>query len=184
MATFYGTSLNDYYDYNGSESLYADGLGGSDTIWGNTNNDTIYGDAGNDRLYGWTGNDRLYGESGSDYLSGGDGSDRLLGSWSTLSNGYEYDTLAGGSGSDRFVVGSSSGNFYRGGGYATITDYNSLYDYIEISNASRSSLTLNKSSNWGGTSALDTAIYQAGDLIAIVQDNTSLQISTYDFVFV
>ena len=39
--------------------------------------------------------------------------------------------------------------------------------------------------NWGvGSSALDTAIYQRGDLIGVVQDNTSIALTSYYFQFV
>lgn len=168
----------------GSDSLYADGYGGNDTIWGNTNNDTIWGNTGNDILYGWTGNDYLYGESGTDTLYGGLGNDTLYGSSSTTYNSNEYDVLNGGGGYDRFILGTSGGNYYQGNGYATIQDYNGAYDYIQV-RGSASSFYLSKTSNFGGSSALDTAIYQNnGDLLAIVQDTTSIQLTSYYFTFV
>ncbi|MEH2439378.1 hypothetical protein [Nostoc sp.] len=41
------------------------------------------------------------------------------------------------------------------------------------------------SGNYGGSSALDTLIYQNnGDLLAVVQDNTSIQLTSYYFNFV
>lgn len=185
MVYYYnGTSSGNYLDYRGYDSLFASGWGGNDTIWGNTNNDTIYGDDGNDRLFGWSGNDTLYGGSGSDYLSGGSGSDFIQGSWSTTYNSDEYDTLVGGSGMDTFVIGTSwSGNFYQGWGYATITDYNALDDWIQV-RGSASNFTLDKSWNFGGSSALDTAIYRNGDLLAVVQDTTNIQLTSYYFKFV
>ena len=218
MATYYGTNLANYYNYTGSQQLYAYGFGGNDTIWGNTNNDYIDGGDGNDRLYGWSGNDTLWGGNGNDYLdggtgndylygesgndtllggsgndtllggfgndslSGGDGNDRLTGSTSRTYNSYQYDTLAGGSGGDIFVLGESAGNYYQGGGYALITDYNGANDYIRIKNTRTLSLSY---ANWGvGGSALDTAIYQSGDLIGVVQDNTSIALTSYYFQFV
>lgn len=209
MATYYGTNSADYYSYTGSEQLYAYGYGGNDTIWGNTNNDYIDGGDGNDYLYGWSGNDTLWGwngndyldggtgndylggesgndtllgGSGNDYLSGGIGDDRLTGSTSRTYNSLEYDTLAGGSGWDIFVLGESAGNYYQGGGYAIITDYNGANDYIQIKNTGTLSLSY---ANLGfGSSALDTAIYQSGDLIGVVQDNTSIALTSYYFQFV
>lgn len=175
MAFYSGTSGSDYYNYMGSQSLIAFGNGGNDTIWGNTNNDTIYGDAGNDALYGW---------SGSDYLSGGSGNDTLQGSSSYAYNSYEYDTLNGGAGYDTFVLGTSAGNFYQGSGYATIEDYNGQYDFIQLK-GSASSYYLSKTSFGVGSSALDTGIYQNnGDLIGIIQDNTSIALTSYYFSFV
>ncbi len=209
MATYYGTNLADYYNYTGSQQLYAYGYGGNDTIWGNTNNDYIDGGNDNDRLYGWSGNDTLWGRNGNDYLdggtgndylggesgndtllggsgndflSGGIGNDRLTGSTSRAFNSLEYDTLVGGSGLDIFVLGESAGNYYQGGGYALITDYNGAYDYIQIKNTRTLSLSY---ANLGfGSSALDTAIYQSGDLIGVVQDNISIALTSYYFQFV
>jgi len=88
----------------------------------------------------------------------------------------------GGAGSDIFVLGSSAGNYYQGSGYALITDYNGADDYIEIY-AIISSISLSRV-NWFGTSALDTAIYQGSDLIGVVQDNTSIALTSYYFRFV
>jgi Ca2+-binding RTX toxin-like protein len=181
---YWGTSGSNYFNYTGSDNLYASAYGDNDTIWGNTNNDTIYGDGGNDQLYGWTGNDALYGGTGNDYLSGGDGNDTLQGSSSYAYNSFEFDTLNGGSSYDRFILGTSAGNFYQGSGYATIQDYNGLYDYIQLK-GSASSYYLSKTSFGVGSSALDTGIYQNnGDLIGIVQDNTSIALTSYYFSFV
>jgi Ca2+-binding RTX toxin-like protein len=185
MTYYYnGTSWGDYLNYMGSDRLFASGGGGNDTIWGNTNNDEIYGGDGNDSLFGWTGNDTLYGNRGSDYLNGGAGSDYIQGTWATTYNSYEYDTLVGGAGMDTFVLGDRyTGNFYQGLGYATITDYNGFDDYIQVKGSSWN-FTLDKSSNFGGSSSLDTAIYRNGDLLAVVQDTTSIQLTSYYFKFV
>ncbi|NCQ68780.1 MAG: calcium-binding protein [Microcystis aeruginosa W13-15] len=181
MAIYLGTNFANYYNYMGSEQLYAYGYGGNDTILGNTNRDYIDGGDGNDDLYGWWGNDTLLGGSGSDYLSGGGDDDRLTGSTSRSFNSNEYDTLVGGSGWDIFVLGSSAGNYYQGSGYALITDYNGANDYIQIKNTGSLSLSWQ---SWAGSSALDTAIYQGGDLIGVVQDNTSIALTSYYFQFV
>ncbi len=209
MATYYGTSAANFYSYTGSEQLFAYGYGGSDTIWGNTNNDYIdggdgndylYGQSGNDILWGWngndyldggTGNDTLWGESGNDtllgglgndYLSGGNGNDLLTGSTSRSFNSNEYDTLVGGAGDDIFVLGESAGNYYQGSGYALIVEYVGILDRIQIKNTGSLRLSWE---NWAGTSALlDTAIYQGGDLIGVVQDNTSILLNSSYFQFV
>ncbi|MEH2044470.1 calcium-binding protein [Nostoc sp.] len=187
MASYFGTSGNDYYNYNGSESFQGYGFGGNDSIYGNTNNDYIAGSSGDDYLIGYTGDDQLYGDSGSDTLYGGGGSDTLYGSYSTAYDGYEYDVLNGGDGYDRFVLGTSgtsySGNYYQGNGYATIQDYNPANDYIQL-NGSASSFYLG-TANYEGTSDLDTLIYQNdGDLLAVVQDKTGIQLTNYYFSFV
>jgi hypothetical protein len=70
---------------------------------------------------------------------------------------------------------------YLGSGYATITDFKWWEgDKIRIG-GSISDYTLNKSQNFGGSSALDTAIYRYGDLIAVVQDTTNVYASL-DFI--
>ncbi|OYD95217.1 hypothetical protein CDG76_09505 [Nostoc sp. 'Peltigera membranacea cyanobiont' 210A] len=190
---YYGTSGNDYQSYSGSDSIFAYAYEGDDTIYGNTNDDYLYGYSGNDYLNGWTGNDVLYGDdgsdslygySGSDTLYGGDGGDTLQGSSSTAYDSYEYDVLNGGSGYDRFVLGTSyDGNFYQGGGYATIQDYNPANDYIQLK-GSASSFYLG-TANYEGTSDLDTLIYQNdGDLLGVVQDKTGIELTSYYFSFV
>lgn len=183
MATYNGTNGNDYYDYRGTEELWANGRIGNDTIYGNTNNDILIGNAGNDYLNGWYGNDNLYGESGSDTLVGGSGNDYLAGSESTTYNSGEYDVLNGGTGSDTFALGQSWGNSYQGTGHAIIQDYNSAYDYIQLQ-GSASSFRLDKSKNLVGGAGIDTAIYSGTDLLAIVQDTTDLQLTSYYFKFV
>ena len=172
-----GTSGNDYKNYMGADNFYGDGGYGNDTIWGNNGNDTLIGGYGNDYLYGWYGNDTLYGGSGNDYLSGGDGTDRLDGYATT---GTEYDTLSGGAGSDTFVLGGWWGVSYQGLGYATVTDFNGLYDWLEVRGSSTThsyngiSYSLG-TGNYVGTSATDTVLYYGNDAIAIIQDTTDVQ---------
>jgi Ca2+-binding RTX toxin-like protein len=175
-----GTQGNDY--------LY--GWSGNDTLDGGNDNDWLDGGTGNDDLRGGWGDDILIGGSGNDYLSGSLGNDLLIGSTSRSFNSNEYDTLVGGNlplngymdrGKDVFVLGESAGNYYQGSGYALIVDYNGADDYIRIKNTG--SLYLSQQ-NWAGTSALDTAIYQGGDLIGVVQDNTSIALTSYYFQFV
>jgi Ca2+-binding RTX toxin-like protein len=171
-----GTSGNNYYNYTDSDNLHADGLGGNDTIWGDDGNDTLIGGTGNDSLYGWNGNDSLSGGSGNDRLDG------------YATSGTEYDTLSGGAGSDTFVLGGSWGVSYQGNGYATITDFNGQYDWLEVRGSS-STHSYNGISysigtgNWAGTSATDTLLYYGNDVIAVIQDTTNVQWSR-DFQWV
>jgi len=172
--SLYGNDGNDIvsggdgFDYvaggNGNDSLY--GGGDTDTLTGGTGNDSLYGGDGNDSLYGGTGNDFLYGGNGNDFLYGDAGSDNLFGdAGSDYVKGYgntsgEYDNLTGGAGADRFVIGAYSSTYYLGSGYATIKDFKYAEgDRVQVA-GSTSSYTLNKTSNFGGTSALDTAIYK------------------------
>ena len=171
-----GMNSNDYLSGGyGNDGL--SGGSGNDTLSGDSGNDYLLGDSGNDTISGGSGNDTLSGGSGNDTLSGGYGNDRLIG----YSNGKEYDILTGNSGIDTFVLGDSSGVFYQGNGYATITDFNWILDSIEVKGSS-SNYSLGYG-NWIGGYAQDTAIFYRGDAIGVVQDSTNVNINR-DFVFV
>ncbi|CCI17106.1 hypothetical protein MICAF_2470004 [Microcystis aeruginosa PCC 9807] len=185
--TIYGNTNNDRID-GGAGNDYLNGWSGDDYLWGGSGHDYLYGWSGNDYLYGdsgidvllgGTGNDFLQGGDGDDFLQGEDGNDTLFGGSSFLNNSY-IDRFLGGNGNDIFVVGTTTGNFYQGSGYAIIQDYDPLYDYIQVKGGS---LSLRRE-DWAGSSALDTAIYQGSDLIGVVQDNTSIQLTSYYFNFV
>jgi hypothetical protein len=79
------------------------------------------------------------------------------------------------------VLGSGAGNYYQGSGYALIVEYVGILDRIQIKNTGSLRLSWE---NRAGTSALDTAIYQGGDLIGVVQDNTSISLNSSYFQFV
>lgn len=90
---------------SGDLVLEAYGLGGNDTLVGNSGNDNLAGGDGDDLLQGGDGADYLHGQGGNDVLSGGlendtldggDGNDGLLGA-------YGNDRFYGGSGRDRYL---------------------------------------------------------------------------------
>jgi Ca2+-binding RTX toxin-like protein len=118
-----------------------------------------------------------------------DGDDILQGS-DTLNYYYgipsltvpEYDTLVGGAGRDTFVIGTNRGNLNMGPGYVVIADFTSFVDRIQVKR-SGVSITLKKQNMVGG-GASDTLIYNGTDLIAVVQDNSSLQLNSSYFNFV
>jgi Ca2+-binding RTX toxin-like protein len=190
---FYAGEGNDtVYGYGGNDWLlgdngddYIDGGEGNDNLWGDeahdlnaTGNDTLDGGSGNDSLFGQSGSDTLFGWSGNDELYGGDGDDRLDG---YADEGTEYDTLSGEAGYDTFVLGAVGwGISYLGSGYATITDFNGAYDWLEVlgdsSTQSYNGVSYSLGTgNWEGTSATDTLIYYGSDVIAVVQDTTDVQ---------
>ena len=166
-----GTTGNDkLYGYGGNDKLY--GYGGNDYFDGSYGNDYLDGGSGNDILYGGESNDTLIGGSGDDFLNGG----RLAGTTSG-----ELDVLTGGSGSDTFVMGSSWGVSYLGTNNAVLTDFDFNYDWIQVKgSASDYRMT---TGNWGGTSAIDTALYKGNDCIALIQDTTNVSFGR-DFNFV
>ncbi|PSB15336.1 hypothetical protein C7B76_14005, partial [filamentous cyanobacterium CCP2] len=112
----------------------------------------------------------LIGGAGNDYLDGYGG-------------GVEYDVLTGGLGADTFALGNRSRAYYRGQGYARITDFNPFQgDKIQVF-GSISDYSLNKSANFVGGRTPDTRIYYRGDLIGVAQDTTNVFL-TRDFAFV
>ena len=84
--------------------IYANGLGGNDTIIihpGITNDAHVSGGDGDDTIIGGSGNDVIDGGSGDDDLSGGEGDD-------VLDGGPGDDNIDGGPGVDSVVTGDGS----------------------------------------------------------------------------
>jgi Ca2+-binding RTX toxin-like protein len=154
----------------------------NNSITGNSSNNYLFGNSGNDTLTGGDGNDTLVGGLGNDSLSGGNGTDRLNGYGTSSLGGTQYDTLTGGAGTDYFILGGYWGVSYQGLGYATITGWDASADYIEVEGTS-SQYSLGFTTNWGGTSALDTTVYFGSEIVGVVQDTTNVSIGR-DFVFV
>jgi Ca2+-binding RTX toxin-like protein len=118
-----GTSGNDLYKHNGSDSLIYYAQSGDDTIHGNTADDSLYGDFGNDKLVGYLGNDWIEGGHGNDTLDGGDGIDNLYGDWGNdqLYGGNGKDNLYGGVGNDYLSGGADDDYMIGGAGKDTLT---------------------------------------------------------------
>ena len=135
---------------------------------GGEGNDLIIGNQAANILYGGAGTDTLTGESGNDILRGYGGA-------------AEYDVLAGGAGSDAFDLGNSSGVFYVGEGYATITDFSSVDDQIILS-GDLSQYTVQTDNYNIGTVTNDTVLFYQNDAVALFQD--TLQIPTNNLLFV
>ncbi|MEH2249425.1 calcium-binding protein [Nostoc sp.] len=171
----------------GSGSDVLTGDGGANTIWGNGGDDTIAGNGGIDTIYGGNGKDLLFGGAGTDFMYG-DGGDDIL-------NGYgrqpgqpapirqfrEFDELTGGTGKDTFVLGDSQEAYYRGGGYATIKDFDMNYDKIQLK-GSKNDYNMFKVNVEG---RVDTLIYygasttgSGGDLVATLQGVEGVSFTT------
>jgi Ca2+-binding RTX toxin-like protein len=177
-----GTPGDDTYTYIGTDNFTGYGLAGNDSLVGSLGDDLLRGGAGNDSLIGGDGNDRLVGGIGSDILLGGDGDDIL--------NGFGYsqaiDILTGGSGADTFVLGNHR-VYYRGSGYATITDFDSSQDdKIQVLGDS-TQYQLGQLENAAAAAGMDTGIFYVGNggnnLIAVVQGLLDVSLDR-DFVFV
>lgn len=170
------------YGYGGNDTLT--GLGGDDDLYGGWGNDKLYGGADYDLLNGSFGNDTLIGSTGDDTLIGGAGKDFLEGGV-TSSGQSGYDTLTGGSNADIFSLGYN-GTYYKGAGYATITDFDRAEgDKIHLNDYGSDNINFYSlgTSNWGGGDALDTKIYFQGDLIGVVLDKSNMSFGL-DFKFV
>jgi len=181
MAIINGTLNDDTLTGNATDNfLFGDA--GNDTLFlaendgildGWTGDDTLVGNSGNDLLFGFTGNDSLTGGAGNDLLAGEAGDDILNGYGQT---GFEYDFLVGGTGADDFVLGDSSGAFYQGFGFATITDFYAIEgDELQVfGSADDYSLS---------TFNDGTSIYFQDDLIGYIANTTDITVES-DFTFV
>lgn len=168
----------------GADVLY--GGDGNDSLNGGIENDIFSGNIGNDTLNGDSGNDLLSGDTGNDLLNGGEGNDTLNGSSGGTRN--EKDILTGGGGNDLFTLGNKTTVFYTSdllSGYGIIADLSSS-DRIQLKGAS-SYYTLTKTANYVGTASNDTAIFTTGgDLIGVIQDNTTIvsSLTSPTFIYV
>ncbi len=163
-----GNSLNNVITGNSANNRLDGGSG----------NDTIDGGSGNDTLIGGDGNDSLIGGFGNDSISGGNGDDTINAYGTSAFGGEQYDTLSGGTDgrNDRFILGGSWGVSYKGYGYATINDFNGIYDTLVLNGTSSQ---YNYSTSGG-----DTTIYYngpgsiSGDIIAILEDTTNFSFAS------
>jgi Ca2+-binding RTX toxin-like protein len=164
----------------GADNINGFGNSLNNTLTGNEANNLLFGKSGDDTLYGGNGNDRLVGGKGSDILLGGGGDDILNG------KGYSQaiDILTGGSGADTFVLGNHR-LYYRGSGYATITDFDSSQDdKIQVLGDS-TQYQLGQLEN--AATGMDTGIFYVGNggnnLIGVVQGSLDVSLEQH-FVFV
>lgn len=134
----------------------------------------------------------LWGTAASDVITGGDGDDRLsgvlsTGTTATAMGAGQVDSLTGGLGADVFMLGDNSrGVFYddrinRNLGtldYATITDFTTGQDKLELRNGSyfTSSSNGNLSLYWDRNSnnRFDTSGRNRDEMIAILEGVTSI----------
>ncbi|MBD2601468.1 Calx-beta domain-containing protein [Microcystis viridis] len=167
---FGGTASEDWSNLSGGS--------GNDTISGNAGNDRIYGEDGNDVLNGGADNDQLYGQNNNDTLQG-------------TNNGIgEQDYLEGGTGNDRFILADTTKTFYDDGNstlpgdydYATIADFNTTDDIIQLRGSSGDYLLSVSGSN--------TNLYinkpgsEPDELIAVINNQTALSLTASYFSYV
>ncbi|MEH2066758.1 MAG: hypothetical protein V7K47_00905 [Nostoc sp.] len=177
-----GNSLNNFVFGNGANN----------TLNGRTGNDTLDGNFGDDILNAEDGNDSLQGGPGNDILNGGSGDDILIGVFpgSLLPPGLgESDILTGGIGIDRFILGDAVNVFYDDnntanpgfGDLATITDFNSSDDRIELKGATQDYRLQVVGSNT--RIFLDKPGTEPDEIVGIVQGRNNLRLDSDDFLF-
>ncbi|CAO5071572.1 S-layer family protein [Microcystis aeruginosa] len=137
-------------------------------------------------LLGGAGNEQAqYGFDGGIY--GGNGNDTLQGT----NNGIgEQDYLVGGTGNDRFILADTTNTFYDDGNstlpgdddYATIADFNTTDDIIQLRGSSGDYLL------WVSGSNTNLYINKPGsepdELIAVINNQTALSLTASYFSYV
>ncbi|MFM6774352.1 MAG: beta strand repeat-containing protein, partial [Microcystis panniformis] len=146
----------------------------------------INGSWGNDTITGTGGNDVIIGGGDHDSLNGGNGNDTLQG---TNGSAGEQDYLVGGTGSDLFILADTTKTFYDDGNsalpgdydYATIADFNTTDDTIQLRGASSDYLLSVSGSN--------TKLYinkpgsEPDELIAVINNQTALSLTASYFSY-
>jgi Ca2+-binding RTX toxin-like protein len=168
---------------SGKDNL--DGRNGEDTLTGGTSNDKLLGNAGNDILIG-------VNASISTNINNGVSSVTII--TSSYPGRGEKDRLTGGAGVDEFILGDSFNVYYNDGNssnsgkkdYAILEDFNSSEDKIQL-NGSASDYVL-KISRGSTKIFLDddgvSGFSRGDELIGIVKNNTSLNLSSSSFEYV
>jgi len=179
--TVYGNGGDDTIEgYSGNDTIFGgegndslQGNDGNDSIRGGDGDDYLFGDSGDDILYGDLGNDSLEGLSGNDSLKGGEGDDTLIGysGNDTLIGGLGSDELFGGGGADSFVISNEPG-------IDIVQDFDIAEgDFFEFGSSNGSDYYAVQEENKNEFSIY----YDSGDLVAVVKDISSSDLSTQGF---
>ncbi|GCA80231.1 poly(beta-D-mannuronate) C5 epimerase 6 [Microcystis aeruginosa NIES-2521] len=129
----------------------------------------------------------MNGDAGNDELIGEEGNDTLQG---TNNGTGEQDYLVGGTGNDRFILADTTKTFYDDGNstlpgdndYATIADFNTTDDIIQLRGSSGDYLLSVSGSN--------TKLYinkpgsEPDELIAVINNQTALSLTASYFSYV
>ena len=200
--TLKGLDGNDVMN-GGSGKDNLDGGNGNDVMNGGSGKDNLDGRNGEDTLTGGTNNDKLLGNAGNDILIGVNASistniNNGVSSVTIITSSYpgrgEKDRLTGGAGVDEFILGDSFNVYYNNGNssnsgkkdYAILEDFNSSEDKIQL-NGSASDYVLKVSRGSTKIFLDDDGVsgFSRGDeLIGIVKNNTSLNLSSSSFEYV
>ncbi|MDU8944253.1 beta strand repeat-containing protein, partial [Ovoidimarina sediminis] len=145
----------------GTGQIIDDGLGGTDTLLGNTPDyitlsdfsDSVLGSLGPESIIGFDGDDVLNGGGGSDYLEGGDGNDTLIATsaGATADAGNDDDTIhrsdvqqgttSGGSGRDTLLLVQDTTDLFDFS-LITVSNTYSGIEVLSLENGDTDTLTL------------------------------------------
>jgi Ca2+-binding RTX toxin-like protein len=120
------------------------------------------------------GNDFLTGNSGNDKLFGGAGNDSLNGTDLVSLGVREQDVLTGGDGADLFILGDAKDAYYVGQGeqdFVTVTDFKSGVDSLRLHGTASDYQQTTQGNN--------LLLYYHNDLIAVVQNSSTLNLSGF-----
>ena len=123
--------------------------------------------------------DILFGNSGHDKIHGGVGNDIISGTDKVAAGYYERDRVTGGGGADRFILGDATQAYYATQGsqdYVVIQDFNASEDVVQVYGLA-SEYTQQQQGN-------DVFLSRNGDLVAIFEDVSSLDITGAAFQYV
>ncbi|MEL7315047.1 MAG: hypothetical protein AAFN08_08855, partial [Cyanobacteria bacterium J06559_3] len=153
------------------------------------------GNSSNNFLKGNKGANVLQGLAGSDSLKGQSGEDTLIGvNQASLTPGIaEIDTLNGGQNADLFVLGDDNSVYYDDGegtsqglgDYALITDFKtSQQDRIQLKGSADAYRVGASPLGTGGKAIFHRVAGEADELIAVVEGNSTLDLTSDAFSFV
>ncbi|MEO0969129.1 MAG: lectin-like protein, partial [Cyanobacteria bacterium J06639_18] len=125
------------------------------------------------------GDDHITGNGGNDTISGGAGNDVINGTDQVVAGYYEKDILTGGDSEDKFILGDAKQAYYATGGhqdYAVIKDFDSTVDFLQLHGTA-----VDYQQQQQGN---DIFLSRNGDLVAILEDTTTLNLSDTAFEYV
>ncbi|MEM9271488.1 MAG: NF038122 family metalloprotease [Cyanobacteria bacterium P01_F01_bin.143] len=125
------------------------------------------------------GNDNITGNGGNDTISGGVGDDILNGTDKVVAGYYEKDVLIGGAGKDKFILGDEIQAFYATDSaqdYAVIEDFNADEDTVQLHGVAGDYQQQQQGN--------DVHLSRNGDLVAILENNSTLNLSSSAFEYI
>ncbi len=169
-------------DYNGFQDYAVMNYtmsGTTNNLWDDHNSDAQYRGIIEIKLPTTNNNDNLMGNGGHDTINGGAGDDIINGTDGIVAGYLERDVLNGGDGADTFVLGDKTQAYYANGGaqdYAVIQDFKYGLDNLQLHGAAVDYQQVQQGN--------DVHLTRNGDLVAILENNSTLTINIGGFEYV